>query len=540
MLRRFLYLMVAALLWGNIAQAEKTGLVNPRIIGGTPALTGAQPWMASLLTSYTVSASLASFCGATLIRSDVVVTAAHCVEGFVAEDLDVVLGTTDLSQVSASDRIGVASIVVHPDYDWETYDSDIALLKLERASDGVPIELVTATAMSQMSEGQMLTTLGWGMTSATDTNSYVDVLRQVDLPYVSQSSCIAAVGSGVTNNMFCAGTGLGDKDSCQGDSGGPIIWRQGETAVLAGLVSWGDGRGCAVVNTYGVYVRLAAYLDWIKQTMSRVHFEPVGHLGYLNQGASSRHGFWAHNWNLDSAAQLGPISAPIGQIFSSLEHQCDEIEVNASCRFEVLLTNNIVGFEQQLYSISFNTGYQQQVVMSADVLTRINVGEEFSQGFTHWFSGGAAMWQQDPGNPKVYASGSVTHSESSVLQTTVEGPGLLNFSWAASTEKDYDYLDLYINGELYDWRTGNALLWDDYALEFPAGDYVLSWRYVRDFEGGFGADKAWLKGLSWQLLSAPVRVSDGGNGGGGSISIWAAFGILVLLRIGGRINKIKI
>ena len=41
------------------------------------------------------------------------------------------------------------------------------------------------------------------------------------MPVVSNSVCIAAMGSGITEQMLCAG-GEEGKDGCQGDSGGPL------------------------------------------------------------------------------------------------------------------------------------------------------------------------------------------------------------------------------------------------------------------------------------------------------------------------------
>ena len=66
--------------------------------------------------------------------------------------------------------------------------------------------------------------------------------------------------------MICAGyPGIGEKDACQGDSGGPFVCNDGGKAIVAGVVSWGNG--CASADFPGVYARTTFVLDWIKAQM---------------------------------------------------------------------------------------------------------------------------------------------------------------------------------------------------------------------------------------------------------------------------------
>lgn len=67
-----------------------------------------------------------------------------------------------------------------------------------------------------------------------------------------------------TDNMICAG---GGKDSCNGDSGGAYSVQDpfnSSQSYVAGLVSWGPRCG-----TFGLYTKVARYVDWITETMNK-------------------------------------------------------------------------------------------------------------------------------------------------------------------------------------------------------------------------------------------------------------------------------
>ena len=241
--------------------AQNNGPIRPYIVGGEESVPGSRPWMVSLQRG-------SHFCGGTLIKNDWVLTAAHCVDGSSTSGLRAVVGRHDLN-TSSGQSLAVAQIIVHPNYNDNTSDNDIALLKLSSPTTLNPtlMQLPDEALMNEAAApGDMVLTAGWGTTS--EGGSLASRLREVSVPVVSNTTCNApsSYNGSITANMICAGFAAGGKDSCQGDSGGPLMFTYAGTDYQAGVVSFGDG--CARPNKYGVYSRVVNYVSWINQQIN--------------------------------------------------------------------------------------------------------------------------------------------------------------------------------------------------------------------------------------------------------------------------------
>lgn len=246
--------------------------IKPRIVGGREAPRGAHPWMVSLARHSVSSAYDAHFCGGALIHPHWVLTAAHCVENKLPSSVDVVIGAHNLQTdtVPAVRRIAVREIIIHPDYDPATSDSDLALLLLAvPVADVMPLEIIDRAELCE--PGIEATVMGWGSTSG-DGTGFPAALQEVGLPLVSLAVANAAEAfdGSLTENMLPAGPDGGGRDSCQGDSGGPLIVEgpEGVAPMLAGVVSFGaDALDCAAPGGYGIHTRIIGYRGWIYDLM---------------------------------------------------------------------------------------------------------------------------------------------------------------------------------------------------------------------------------------------------------------------------------
>jgi secreted trypsin-like serine protease len=108
---------------------------------------------------------------------------------------------------------------------------------------------------------------GWGSTAERTIVVTNDRLHEAIVPMVSRKKCKRAYGYDVIqSNHICAGYDNGGIDTCQGDSGGPLMYfnKKANQYLLLGVTAW--GYGCGQPGYFGVYTRVATYIDWIVET----------------------------------------------------------------------------------------------------------------------------------------------------------------------------------------------------------------------------------------------------------------------------------
>jgi hypothetical protein len=240
------------------------------IIGGAPS-TQIYPWMTALLFSSVDDSTEAHLCGGSLIASQYIATAAHCVwfYGSVIEpdQIEVMIGRNDLP-FGRGDRTKVIGIFAHPNFNSITLENDVALLKIEKPLPPPYLNVLQPGQENLITGGSPAKVLGWGFTSPTLPILPVS-LHEVGIPIHSDSTCLNSLGRWFKPlSMLCAGVRSTSyqqrdgKDACNGDSGGPLVVNTGGSDALAGVVSW--GYECASPQSYGVYsdvIQLAPFLN---------------------------------------------------------------------------------------------------------------------------------------------------------------------------------------------------------------------------------------------------------------------------------------
>ena len=174
-------------------------------------------------------------------------------------------------------EVSIEKVFVHRGYRKETYESDIALVKLKQ-----PVELgdfVRTVCLPKSEEGDLAIPTkygfasGWGSTKPSEGERNYDhskVLKYSAFEIQQDRLCLTATKKIVKLKVtFCAGDGKGGNDTCFGDSGGAFVREvkrgDGHRWVATGLISWGEG--CAQKNHYGYYTRVYPFIDWINNTV---------------------------------------------------------------------------------------------------------------------------------------------------------------------------------------------------------------------------------------------------------------------------------
>ncbi|XP_045767215.1 trypsin-1-like [Maniola jurtina] len=233
-----------------------------RIVGGEEAGINEFPWMAKLIYFKRF------YCGGMVIADRYVLTAAHCVKGFMWFMIKVTFGEHNRCNATVRPETRFVIRVIAHNFTLTNFDNDIALLRLnERVPMSAAIKPICLPKNNQnLYVGSKAVASGWG--TLTEEGKVSCTLQEVEVPVLSNQECrnTKYTATMITDNMLCAGyPKSGQKDSCQGDSGGPLITERkyDKRYELIGVVSWGNG--CARVGYPGVYTRVSNYLDWIRE-----------------------------------------------------------------------------------------------------------------------------------------------------------------------------------------------------------------------------------------------------------------------------------
>jgi trypsin len=207
------------------------------------------------------SSEVGNTCGGTLIGSQWVITAAHCVRSYPTVVVEVGMSTLGTGRLVAAD-----AWMAHPGFTDAGLRHDIAVIHLPERLAGPYVVLPPRSDAKLIASKAGMTLLGWGKDGNGNVDGRLGVVRQTDAGSKGNQY------RGFNKSLMIAAGKLNPKTkryagACSGDSGGSLL-ANGSRPVLLGVTSY-VAPNCDPKYP-SVYTRVAAYLDWITATQRQI------------------------------------------------------------------------------------------------------------------------------------------------------------------------------------------------------------------------------------------------------------------------------
>ncbi|XP_039314995.1 clotting factor C isoform X4 [Solenopsis invicta] len=281
--------------WINIPDCVPECGIIPRdfvpliVSGNQPNITEI-PWHASLYRN--VDKQKQFFCGATVIKENLLITAANCVYNEK---------TRKLVQAKS---IYVLTGNIYRDYDYPSHDqrhvnkNQVKRIYIRRSYLGLVrnylwdiaiLELVTPFVLSTwlvpvcidiISDSSVLKVGSSGKVARfgrTHGESSM-VLQALTVPVISFSQCSQQFETEqfITVDKFCTGYTNGS-GICDGDSGGGLVFKTNNLWYLRGIVSLSFDRiqkrrdvYCYYYNLHSLYTNVSSHISWIQDVITKI------------------------------------------------------------------------------------------------------------------------------------------------------------------------------------------------------------------------------------------------------------------------------
>jgi secreted trypsin-like serine protease len=239
-----------------------------RIVGGVEVNLGDHPYQASILMTFGTGQGL---CGASLITTRDVLTAAHCPIG--SSQTLVIMGAHNRLTVEPSQQrqtVLAAGYRLHPQYTPSTLANDIAIMHAPAPFTLTPNVQLIALPRAFLTEtfaGLRGTSTGWGRT--TNGGATSAVMRRAVNNIITNAACAAVYGTATVNaGVICIETAESNQGTCHGDSGGVLSVSEPQFGGLiqVGVTSFVASAGCVAGFPSG-FERTTFHDTWIQANL---------------------------------------------------------------------------------------------------------------------------------------------------------------------------------------------------------------------------------------------------------------------------------
>jgi len=270
------------------------------------------------------------------------------------------------------------------------------------------------------------------------------------------------------------------------------------------VVTQPAGLGTAVDNVALTWTT-AGDANWAGQRAISHDGQDAAQSGHLVDGQSSRLetavagpvtlSFW---WKVDSEPNFDFLSVSIDGVVQSrisgpVDWSLSTVAVPAG-------THAVTWEYSKDVSVSrgADAGWVDQVTTTAPV-TPPSLGDALDNPGLVWNTSGDRGWaaQTAVSHDGVDAaqSGLVTDLQSSRLEATVTGPATVSFWWKVTSETNFDFLTVAVDG-IAQASISGPVEWELRTVAVPPGAHVVSWTYAKDRSVSVAPDAAWVDQVS--------------------------------------------
>lgn len=210
----------------------------------------------------------------------------------------------------------------------------------------------------------------------------------------------------------------------------------------------------------------------------------------------------------NTATTINIISAaPVGGTGFSIvlaETTClTSLSPYGACTIAVEFAPASAGATQATLQVQSNMGtVQSQLTAYGQPFVDYDAAVE-SPGLS-WSSAGDSFWFDQTSVKQVGSSslqsGLIGDNQTSQLSAVVAGPASIAFWWKVSSEANYDYLTVWVNG-FEKARISGEVDWLPMTFNLPEGNNTVTWSYSKDGSVSVAADAGWIDNVS---IGAPL------------------------------------
>lgn len=266
--------------------------ISPYIINGETATIEEFPFYAELVVTdgdveKKESTNFAHYCGASILDSNHILTAAHCVEDITKDDIykhGILINSDDHGNSSINNTYPVRNIYYHSSFNLNNeLRNDIAVIEIlgsfpsETSFITLPTEEQKNEYNDSVTHTEFIAT-GFGYTD--DVQTVPVLLQKAAITSKTDGECSTLVSNAYSISYFpeeqiCTLPKETVADSgeytgvCNGDSGGPLMTFTESTETKEGgyqqigLVSYGAKASCSEPTSPQVFTEIYNYNDWI-------------------------------------------------------------------------------------------------------------------------------------------------------------------------------------------------------------------------------------------------------------------------------------